>query len=287
VKVLFVKYNRERKPKFQIETKIGLQGDSLVVTKRALTPEALEHIKTIYDNFLMLRRRCRGVSISTATLHEGEVVLEFIRGKSLEGFLIDAVLRRNREEFFVLLDRYVNFLKMFEMGKGDAPPRNDRLLEVFGRPLENQDIRAPCMANLDLTFDNIIIDAEGNYRIIDYEWVFEFALPMEFLIYRSVKRFNFKYREYLEAFVALPEILAHVNIDVGSREAFDKMEEGFQEYVYGKYGRDRVYFIPASYQRGIAKGADDQGPRDKDERRSGWPLRAWRRLIGARRNLGN
>ena len=47
--------------------------------------------------------------------------------------------------------------------------------------------------NIDMSFDNIITDQTDNkYKIIDYEWVFPFPIPVKFVIYRAVVCFLYK-----------------------------------------------------------------------------------------------
>jgi GT2 family glycosyltransferase/glycosyltransferase involved in cell wall biosynthesis len=266
MKVIFAKYNRERKARFQTETTIFLEGGLPIVRKRGLTPEAALHIRAIYDNYHVLKQNYRNVSISNAKLIREEIIFEYMRGRSLGSILIDAVMRRNKEAFLSLISRYVDFLKDLEIGQNKKMKANEKFLEIFGQAFEFQNLECLELANLDLTFENIILDLQGNYSIIDYEWVFEFSIPVDFIMYRSLNRFYFKYREYLDKFITKNEIFRFVNIDTTKATIFERMEESFQEYVYGKCGRDRTCFVSGNYLKNVRPMAELESLAEANQR---------------------
>merc|ERR1712024_396694 len=89
------------------------------------------------------------------------------------------------------------------------------------------------IANVDLNFGNIFVDQHNNFEVIDYEWVFEFDTPKEFIIYRALQAFN----DYHQI-----DLRRHFKTlkDVGTNESFVQMEECFIDYVCSK---SRLYCL--------------------------------------------
>ena len=53
---------------------------------------------------------------------------------------------------------------------------------IFGEQEGLEGKEASKMLNIDLTLDNIILEEEsGKPQIIDYEWVFPFPIPVDFI----------------------------------------------------------------------------------------------------------
>ena len=68
-------------------------------------------------------------------------------------------------------------------------------------------------------------------QVIDYEWTFDFPIPVEYIVYRGLWMTAMENDGY-EAFEP-DRLLARFGIDRRKREIFDAMEAGFQAYVCG------------------------------------------------------
>ena len=67
--------------------------------------------------------------------------------------------------------------------------------KIFGNTSPITKEKSLIITNLDMLFHNIIIKDNEAY-CIDYEWIFEFPIPIEFLIYRMISTFYSKYNMY-------------------------------------------------------------------------------------------
>ena len=67
----------------------------------------------------------------------------------------------------------------------------------------------------------------------DYEWVFNFPIPYEFVIYRSVIVFYNKYGMYFSKNLSRKNLLIQLGIQADNIDIYDTMEKNFQEYIYG------------------------------------------------------
>ena len=89
------------------------------------------------------------------------------------------------------------------------------------------------LANIDMTFDNIIKSKNGKFFIIDYEWLFEIPVPLNYIIYRSAILFFPKYSEYLNGFLTKQEFFNAVGITSSELKTYGYMERAFRAYVHG------------------------------------------------------
>lgn len=92
-------------------------------------------------------------------------------------------------------------------------------------------------SNVDALFENMLVAQDGVYAL-DYEWVFTFPIPVNFLKYRTLIYFYQKY-ESLMGDGSPEEFLKEFSIDVELLPLYQKMERGFQEYVHGE--NQRIY----------------------------------------------
>ena len=88
--------------------------------------------------------------------------------------------------------------------------------------------------NIDMSFDNIIKDqTDSKYKIIDYEWVFSFPIPVKFVIYRAVSAFYTRNGSAMKDIMTINEIYDCFDITEEEIVIFENMNEAFNQYVYG------------------------------------------------------
>ncbi|MFA5324278.1 MAG: hypothetical protein WC373_16505 [Smithella sp.] len=230
---IYAKYSRYRLPEFQMATIIYREDGKLFSKKTALTPKAQEHVRQIYDNFCTLKESWGHVKIADAKIKDEEIFFEYINGESFNSKLLQSVLKRDKEEFLNLLRKYTQFINGLDSFKVDHFKACDEFLGIFKQSVELRDVTCLRITNIDLVFDNIFLLGKNEYAIIDYEWVFRFPVPTEYIIYRSVMYFS-RYREYLQNFIDIDEIFDYLQIDKQKVEIFGQMENSFMEHVAGK-----------------------------------------------------
>ena len=57
--------------------------------------------------------------------------------------------------------------------------------QVFGTSQIRPELPCIAPANIDLILDNIF-EKDGKYRVIDCEWIFDFPVPVAFIIWRAI-----------------------------------------------------------------------------------------------------
>ena len=102
--------------------------------------------------------------------------------------------------------------------------------EVFGKETQFSNCMSLKISNIDLIFCNII--PQGKWVIIDYEWIFDFPVPIDFIIYRAVHYYLYgstKRNDLLDF-----HIFKLLGISEEDQRIYGVMEQKFQEYVAGE-----------------------------------------------------
>ena len=205
----YVKIHSDKDPECQIYTTIFSDG---TVSKSPITPEANGHIRRMYERstYVMGKIRClpaemKGDSISYA----------FLDQKSCEDLLIDAVIDDDRDRFFEIVEDFYDalFYNSFEC----SDYASEEFLEIFR---EKSDIKFHCheKSNFDIGFANMFL-IDGVFTAIDYEWIADFPIPLEFLFYVSFF-YHFYSSKLIREFTSYEEIFNHFNLDTGNLDLF-------------------------------------------------------------------
>jgi|GEM_PF-4718944 len=246
--VIYAKYNRNRHPKHQTETKILQLRDRKYVIKKALHRDAFPHIMNMKNNYCLMKDCFSLESIAKANFNkEDEIYFDYVEGKSFEEIAFSMLTQKNSIGFIEILKEYINFVKSNRTLKRGKFIINDDFLEVFGRVSIDEEIEYFTVSNIDLIFDNIFLQGDQKI-IIDYEWVFSFPIPANYILYRSINIFISKFKEYIKNVILIEDIYKLLNISEMEIKAFIDMESEFQKYVFGV---DFKHTIKPSYVKEV------------------------------------
>ena len=87
------------------------------------------------------------------------------------------------------------------------------------------------VSDYDLVFGNILIDAEGRWNLIDYEWTFEERVDMEALAYRSL--YCYQMGDGSRKGLSMEPFLRRLGISEEKAEEYRARERRFQKAVTG------------------------------------------------------
>lgn len=249
MKTLFAKYNRERLPKFQTVTKIvELANGQQKAIKQALMPEAQGHIAEIYANYARLIAKYPQIKLVPPTLEDANTVtFPMADGISLENLLKQALDSQDKSAFFALLDKFVAYVDSFVTERQVKFVPCDKFKQVFGEWTldEPQDLIE--IANVDMIFGNLFVADDGSITQIDYEWVFECAVPKIFVLWRAFNVFAYFMSLHIYKFTSLLEVFESYNISNHDNKQWLSMDLSWQAYIRGK---TTPYMFKDSMQRG-------------------------------------
>lgn len=239
---IYAKYSRERRRNFQISTSIlEDENKKRSVIKKALQPEASGHVLAMAKNAGNLQKMytASGLQVCPCKVKDDcSVEFAYINGKNMDQLLTEHIEQGNfeqvREDVQFLWDvlRKAPDIQKFETSEG--------FQEIFGTPVLPEGMLASPLSNLDMVFSNIIVG--GQKVLTDYEWVFDFMIPISFLFARSL---------FLHGkFQTLPEerkaqLYAIGGVKLEEIPLYHQMEVAFQQYVTGK---DELYVLSKMYR---------------------------------------
>lgn len=192
MKILYVKTNSERAKKFQLRTIIYEENGQRYVKKQAIHKESIEHLKKMKDTYMELSKSVANSNIKLAKIIDesnDSLMFEFIDGVSLEKKFNEAKkLNKKTEE--AIVSEYMTLLKSsFKTIPFDSKTMvTQEFKETFGDFDYSEFDGELCfdgISNIDLIFSNIIYKNHDIY-LIDYEWVYDMYIPIEFAAFRAL-----------------------------------------------------------------------------------------------------
>lgn len=257
--VLYAKYNSLRQPQYQVETRIVESKGQQWVEKRALCPEAKRHIDNILLNYEKLLGHYgeRIVPVGCEKMND-TIQFAYIDGAPL----IDSRMLKNMsvDDIVELVKKTLQLIMGNMSGEPHAFSMSDDFCKLFP-DCEPMGMQSYDIANMDAIFSNFVV-SENQVYCIDYEWIFDFDIPMEYLEYRAVLYF---YREnicFLRDRVTKNDFLVMCGIREDDIPLFEKMEYCFQELVHGK---ETKYIYTERYKKPVETVEELRGIiRDKE-----------------------
>ena len=194
MKIHYVKQNSERSRDFQLKTIIYSIDGEKFVKKQAMTHEAIPHLKRMKENYVKLSASILNTSIELAKIvaeSEDSLTFEFISGESLEHRYNQAKKHGNAQK---VIDTYMTILSSgFKALPFDSKTMVTKdfkeTLGDFDYSEFDAELCFEGISNIDLIFSNIIYKDESIY-LIDYEWVYDFNIPIAFSAFRALHTFN-------------------------------------------------------------------------------------------------
>lgn len=224
-KVIFAKINSDRRKAYRIKTVIQKDLHNCEVIKTALCEEAIDHIDRIERNSkIVINKKIRYLSAGKS---KDTVKYKYINGETLTKKLLDVVEVKNEKKFVDILDDFINEVLYNQSSENIYGGKKFR--EVFGTDEKG---KALCLnpANIDIILDNVFYE-EGKCYIIDAEWVFDFPVPVKFVVWRIINELYSK-NPQIDKFVCKKSIMDQYCLSETDEEKYVEWNSFFtQEYV--------------------------------------------------------
>lgn len=263
-RVEYIKYNRTRKEEFQIRT--AILGKPRRVEKTALTEEGIRHIQRFDETWQILNRQHVNLKAAVPQVSKGGRCAEF---PYLEGETLSEHLGRELEKGSIPVETVKEAMERVLESRAEcyAPFEvTEEFAKVFGTLPQSMagTSESLMISNIDLLFENIILTEEGWY-CLDYEWVFLFPIPLEYIKYRILFYFWRQYESLLTSFRDGESWLREFGIEGERADVYEAMEKHFQSYVHGENQKIYLeqYYVTTKSLKELAK-VDRENPRLKE-----------------------
>lgn len=180
-KILYVKLNQERRKKFRLMTLLVEENGTRKAEKHAMNQEAVPTLK----NFIKLGQLGgTGLYRNLPSNYENQTVsYPFLDGTTLNQKIKKWVEDKNVEKVIQALRQL--YESVFKERKTVDNYQTEAFVHVFGDYPGKEYYECVQPANVDLICSNII-EQGSEYKIIDYEWVFPFPVPVPFIMWRLI-----------------------------------------------------------------------------------------------------
>ena len=258
IRILYSKYNNTRRPEFATRTSIieESNGKNVVrfVLKSAIFPVGREHISNLSEKCEWVSRLYKNAWILPVFVSKKGARFPF-----LDGVSISEEIEKHLDDMPTAIEKLNEFMDLVGDYSEDALvdfSMSDGFREVFG-DCGDYTGRAAIGANIDELPDNFIRSKEGLY-LVDYEWSFDFAIPIRFIRFRTAYYFFVKHRSIIHR--ASPQaydpesdggeawFLSRFGFHSEEISRWKKIEDHFQDYVHGK---GRKYMYNVNYQKPV------------------------------------
>ena len=236
----YIKYSRNKALEYQTRTSIMMKDGVQVVQKAPVTEKAVEHIVSFADKHDKLANVFLKAEPVDVYIDNNCAYFPYLKGKNLLDYLEESI-----SDIQELIKRInICFENMFDYNSEHIVQWSSTVTfeEIFGNNAKNvlRDIKGVVPANIDAIFENFIILEDGKYINIDYEWTFDFPVPIDFIKYRTLLYFYSNNRGVLGNIISQEDFLGKFGILQEWISVFTDMEEHFQNYVHGA-GRKYIY----------------------------------------------
>lgn len=186
--VIYAKLNNTRRKEFCISTVAYNNQGEYYVQKAMLDKSAERHIENIYYN--QQKNLPEKFEYLQGEYLNGVVRYPFIQFKSLDQIITELLSQRKIKELEKEIDCI--YYAFIHNAREIDDFYSDEFIQCFGK--EKLDCAVECIndCNVDLIFDNVF-KTNVKYIIIDPEWVFGFAIPVKFVIWRMLNEWYSKY----------------------------------------------------------------------------------------------
>lgn len=230
----YVKTSCNRKDEFKIVTKLysNPMTQEKWALKKPVSEKAQGHIYKMFDRYKSFNEK--GMKLSKALIcDETGLKSEYIEGESIEELLLESIEKENKETFLSCIQYYYDAYFKEEL----FVEFDNRFIDVFGFQENDSVFHKSKINNVDMIFDNVYMQS-GKLYIIDYEWMFEFDIPAEFILWRAVKNF---FEKHTVSLLKEMEVYSFFEITQEMISVFSEWESHFRSRYIGQLDYNHLY----------------------------------------------
>lgn len=186
----YTKFSTDRKKQYCIQTCIMSDENEKWVEKSAANESASSHIYHMWQNTNQTK-----LQLLPAELRDKSTIrYDFLQGENYEEIMLKALNKRDTDCLLRLVHEFYQFLTT----NAQMVSYHSKMFEkVFGENKSESEELCVQPANIDLIFDNIyFLDDTHDMEhicVIDGEWIFDCAVPVDFIFWRALNEFYGKH----------------------------------------------------------------------------------------------
>ncbi|HRO65387.1 MAG TPA: hypothetical protein PKU78_04160 [Candidatus Dojkabacteria bacterium] len=191
-------YNRERK--YTVLTKLISNDSEKYITKEAVFPEGTNHIESIFTNYQLLSKSSHKFLLPKTEIKNQVLWTEFIDGTNIESKIESLLFKGDIVEANKLVSEVIEFIQTFQVVQDNPYNYPDFVSQFDPKKVYKEKDNISCLKPgfYDINFDNII-RKDNKYYFVDFEWCFEYPLPKEYLLLRTIFYLSLKLKRRIHS----------------------------------------------------------------------------------------
>lgn len=229
-RVLSVRFATLRQPAYQLRTDLLIDSHGVkTIQKVPMQAEAAPHLASLAWKRDALTRLCAGsiFSVNQCEVSPEQARFEFIEGPTLADLAREDLRRGDWPPFLKRMDDFFGAIRTLATEEFRPTAEFGRM---FGPVRLPGGLRSAPVSNVDLILPNVIV-RDGRWHIIDYEWVFDFPVPVGFILYRTLRYLFLQDPQTMQNRKGLAGKLLKMAGIGPERRAYQRMELAFQRHV--------------------------------------------------------
>lgn len=179
--IIYSQFTKNRKEKFKLITGFEIKGNSKKVYKEPVTLASEEFADSLISKYQELKKYELPFKIVEPEKLNNKIYFDFINGDTL-AYLVENYIRKGEEDKAV--EEVFNYINLITSLAQETEVDISKSKLFFGEGIGICKKWIGC-GLVDLDLGNIIKNKEG-YYLIDYEWTFDFPIPLEYVLFRAL-----------------------------------------------------------------------------------------------------
>lgn len=249
--IIYSEFSNDRNPKFSMMTEIGVKDNEKIRRKIPCSLESIPHVKGFHQRSKKIRAdfEKHGVSVSRCWMEGDIAYFDDISGETFASRLDALMIAEDKEGFVEAIRQYI--AKVDEIYDTVPFQSSEAFRQVFGKVEFEEEMASTEDLAIDFIFSNIV-EKDGEWVLMNYEWLFDFLVPIQYLYYLAAHSYLLHSRAR-ERFYG-GELRRAFGISKSQWAKLQKMDEHFQnqfiqgshrtlEKMYDEFGKRRVPII--------------------------------------------
>lgn len=233
---IFAKYNPSRKSKYNIITSIKEEGGKRYVKKTACSSAGNAHLSQLPQKQEEWSENQHSFICNAGEFKNGYYQEEYLDGLRVDEKIL--IKSHSPREIIDALKQLMNDYFVPEENELTDFIMTEDFKDIFGQvTLDNE--KSLRVTNIDLILSNLIYKDKNIYAI-DCEWIFDFAIPYKYVIWRTMRYFYFQHYKRMKEYISIGNYLKEFGLSREEQIMFYKMENALDSYIARKKEYDEI-----------------------------------------------
>ena len=226
--ITYAKLNAARKEEFRIAT-IICGGAEPCVLKKPLNEKAVPHIEKVASKSRM--NTMEELLNLPGKYADGVIRYEYLKDENLDTRLCRLAEQGKVEEFIAGIKEIQDILKSHAQ---EVPYQTENFEKIFGSSKsETEKAYTVWPANIDCICDKIVCRQDG-YVLIDGEWIFDVAVPVDFIVWRLVNELYTQHKNLLDPVIKRERVYTALGMKSEDCVVYEQWAKHFAEQYVGR-----------------------------------------------------